>query len=66
MDNRKIMDNRDTDTISRPTEQQIHCNKCKHYQGVHGVQGHAPCSYWKSGGVLWNWYCSQAEPYQGN
>lgn len=49
---------------SRQTEQQIHCNKCKHYQGVHGVQGHAPCSYWKSGGVLWNWYCSQAEPYR--
>lgn len=49
---------------SRQTEQQIHCNKCKHYQGVHGVQGHAPCSYWKSSGVLWNWYCSQAEPHR--
>lgn len=23
----------------------IHCNKCKHYQGVHDVQGHAPCDH---------------------
>lgn len=45
-------------------EPQIHCNKCKHYQGVHDVQGHAPCSYWKSGSVLWNEYCSHAEPYK--
>lgn len=27
----------------------IRCNECEYYQGVHGVIGHAPCSYWKSG-----------------
>ena len=43
---------------------QIICNKCKHYQGVRNVQGHAPCDYWKSGSVLWNEYCSKAEPYR--
>ena len=37
------------------------CNQCKYYEGVHNVQGHAPCSYHKIGGVLWNWYCSQFE-----
>lgn len=37
------------------------CNQCKYYGGVHDVQGHAPCSYHKIGGVLWNWYCSQFE-----
>lgn len=42
----------------------IHCNECKHYQGVHGVMGHAPCAYWKSGGVLWDWFCSQGEKYE--
>lgn len=35
------------------------CNRCKYYEGVHNVQGHAPCEYHKIGGVLWNWYCSQ-------
>lgn len=35
------------------------CNQCKYYEGVHNVQGHAPCEYHKIGGVLWNWYCSQ-------
>ena len=43
--------------------QRIHCNKCKHYQGVHDVQGHAPCDHWKYESVLWNEYCSNAEPY---
>ena len=28
------------------------CNMCKFYEGVHGCQGHAPCSKWGSGGVL--------------
>lgn len=37
------------------------CNQCKYYEGVHNVQGHAPCEYHKIGGVLWNWYCSQFE-----
>ena len=39
----------------------IRCKDCKYYEGVHNIQGHAPCTYWKSGGVLWNWFCSQAE-----
>ena len=44
-------------------EELIHgkCNQCKYYEGVHNVQGHAPCSYHKIGGVMWNWYCSQFE-----
>ena len=33
------------------------CNQCKYYEGVHGVQGHAPCSFWNEGGVLWNDSC---------
>lgn len=52
----------------RPTiesePQIILCNRCKHYQGVHKVQGHAPCNYWGIGAVLWNEYCSKAEPYR--
>ena len=39
----------------------IRCKDCKYYEGVHNIQGHAPCTYWKSGGVLWDWFCSQAE-----
>ena len=42
----------------------VRCLECKYYQGVHRVQGHAPCSHWKSGGVMWNWYCSQGERYE--
>lgn len=34
------------------------CRDCKHYQGVHNCQGHAPCDYWGIGGVLWNDFCS--------
>lgn len=37
------------------------CNQCRHYEGVHGVQGHAPCSFWGIGGVLYNDYCSRFE-----
>lgn len=40
----------------------MQCNQCKYYEGVHNVQGLAPCSYHNIvGGVLWNWYCSQFE-----
>ena len=39
-------------------EQPVYCNQCIYYEGVHNVQGHAPCSFWHSGGVLWNDYCS--------
>ena len=35
------------------------CNKCKFYEGVHNVMGHAPCSLWKISGVMWNDYCSR-------
>ena len=35
------------------------CNKCHYYEGVHNVQGHAPCSKWNIGGVLWTDYCSR-------
>lgn len=42
------------------------CNECKYYEGVHKVQGHAPCSYHTIGGVMWDWYCSQFEADKGN
>ena len=42
----------------------IRCKDCKYYEGVHNIQGHAPCTYWESGGVLWNWFCSQAERWE--
>ena len=37
------------------------CNQCRHYEGVHGVNGHAPCSFWGLGGVLSSDYCSRFE-----
>ena len=37
------------------------CNKCRYYDGVHGVQGHAPCWHWNIGGVMWNDYSSRFE-----
>lgn len=37
------------------------CNQCRYYEGVHGVKGHAPCSFWGIGGVLWSDYCSRFE-----
>ena len=33
------------------------CNTCKYYEGVHHVSGHAPCSFWNIGGVMWNDFC---------
>ena len=37
------------------------CNQCRYYEGVHDVLGHAPCSWWETGSVLWNDYCSRFE-----
>lgn len=42
----------------------VRCNECEWYQGVHGVQGHAPCE-WFNKQVLWNDFCSNGEPYKG-
>lgn len=42
----------------------VRCNDCKWYQGVHSVQGHAPCE-WFNKQVLWNDFCSNGEPYKG-
>lgn len=44
-------------------EQRSHgeCNQCRHYEGVHDTIGHAPCSYWGIGSVLWSDYCSRFE-----
>ena len=33
------------------------CNECEFYQGVHGVEGHAPCKLWRIGGVMWDDCC---------
>ena len=41
------------------------CNQCRYYDGVHGVQGHAPCWHWNIGGVMWNDYCSRFEKEGG-
>jgi hypothetical protein len=42
-------------------EQRPHeaCNQCLYYDGVHGVDGHAPCYFWGIGGVLSSDYCSR-------
>lgn len=45
-------------TVERPHGE---CNQCRYYEGVHGVQGHAPCSFWGIGGVLSSDYCSRFE-----
>lgn len=42
----------------------VRCNECKYYQGAYGAMGHAPCSYWNSDGVMWDWYCSRGEKYE--
>lgn len=44
---------------SMKSNYEYQCNKCKFYEGVHYVQGHAPCSFWNIGGVMWNDYCSR-------
>ena len=41
----------------------VYCNECVYYKGVHGVPGHAPCSYWKSGAVMHDDFCSKGEEY---
>lgn len=41
------------------------CNKCKFYEGVHNTIGHAPCSFWNIGGVMWNDYCSRFNLWTG-
>ena len=44
----------------------VMCRDCKHYQGVHNCQGHAPCDYWGIGGVLWNDFCSRGVKMEEN
>lgn len=43
----------------------VQCNDCKWYQGVHGVQGHAPCELFNKQ-VLWNDFCSKGESYKSD
>ena len=42
----------------------LQCNHCKHYEGVHNVAGHAPCSFWNIGAVLYNDFCSRFEKWK--
>lgn len=42
----------------------MRCNQCKHYDGVHNVQGCAPCLFWNAM-VLWNWFCFNGERNDG-
>lgn len=39
----------------------VRCNQCKHYEGVHGVPGSAPCAFWGIGGVMWDDFCKRGE-----
>ena len=45
--------------------QVVRCNQCKHYEGVHGVQGNAPCAFWGIGGVMWDDFCKRGERWDG-
>lgn len=42
----------------------VRCNQCKHYDGVHNVQGCAPFLFWNAM-VLWNWFCFNGERKDG-
>ena len=42
------------------------CTLCKFYQGVHNVQGHAPCSKLNKGFVLWDDHCPLFEKVADN
>ena len=44
--------------------EQYQCNRCKYYEGVHNTEGHAPCSFWNIGGVMWNDYCSRFQDFR--
>ena len=48
---------REVDTPIKPHI--VQCNHCKYYEGVRNVMGHAPCSFWNIGGVLYNDFCSR-------
>ena len=41
------------------------CNTCKYYEGVHNVQGCAPCSFLNIGCIMWNDFCSRWEKENG-
>lgn len=72
IDKYRIVQSKDTD-YNPPsydwvdnTGQIVRCKDCKHYQGVHNCQGHAPCDYWGIGGVLWNDFCSRGVKMEEN
>lgn len=44
----------------------VRCNQCKHYEGVHGVQGNAPCAFWGIGAVMWDDFCKRGERYDSD
>lgn len=43
----------------------VRCNQCKHYDGVNGVPGCAPCAFWGIGAVMWDDYCKRGERWDG-
>ena len=57
------LDEMDAIDAVRRGEEPIRCNECEYYEGVHGVPGHAPCAFWETGGVMWDWFCSQGKRY---
>ena len=46
-----------------PLRETIRCNQCRFYEGVHNVQGCAPCAFRGIGAVMWDDYCKRGERY---
>lgn len=44
-----------------PLRETIRCNQCRFYEGVHNVQGCAPCALRGIGAVMWDDYCKRGE-----
>lgn len=44
-----------------PLKEIIRCNQCRFYEGVHNVQGCAPCDFWGIGAVMWDDFCKRGE-----
>ena len=52
--------NKQTNDDTTSKQKIILCNQCKYYEGVHNVQGVAPCTFWNSR-VSWKDFCSRGE-----
>lgn len=43
----------------------VRCYQCRFYEGVHNVQGCAPCAFRGIGAVMWDDYCKRGERWDG-